>query len=181
MPPGVFFCAMLVRMWMEYAAIERFYGDGRAKRSGVRFMKHIDDGIFLLEQLRATDRAMRAFCLHPIVQADDALAAAYERLEDLTEDPKVLVLVLEYRKVANAYLSTRTVAALDEIALSPLAEVNDMLRADKLQNYFDFLTHHRATHPRADALDAYFHTWLHRLAVDDAQRANLFERLAARD
>ena len=43
-----------------------------------------------------------------------------------------------------------------------------MLRADKVQNYKDFLAHHVKSHPRRDALDRYFRNWLSRLDISDS-------------
>lgn len=162
---------------IEYRAIEAMYGADCARRSGVPFMFHIDEGLAVLRDLGATDRARRAFCLHPLVQADADLQASYPRLDQLSGDPAVLLLALEYRNVANAYLSQRIVNNVDEIALSPLPEVNDMLRADKVQNYKDFLAFHAETHPRRAELDAYFRRWLRRLDVDDAAFARWREVL----
>ncbi len=72
---------------------------------------------------------------------------------------------MEYRSVANEYLSHRTIAHVDEIRLSPLPEVNQMLIADKVQNCKDFELYHKATHPRSAELDLYFNNWLRRLGI----------------
>ena len=111
---------------------------------------------------------MRAFCLHPLVQEDAALAVAFPRLGELTPDPSILALALEYRNIANATLSTRVIAGPEDIPLSPLGDVSRMLIADKIQNRKDFLLHHRATHPRALELDRYSRIWLQRLGVSEA-------------
>lgn len=164
----------------EYDAIAKLYGERTTKRSGVPLMFHIDEGLFLLDLLGASELAKRAYCLHPLVQADADLAASFARIGELTDDPRVLVLVMEYRNIANATLSTRPIASAAEIPLSPLADVNVMLVADKVQNYKDFILYHRATHPRSDALDRYFHRWLERLGVSPTQREELFAALASR-
>lgn len=161
----------------EYRAIERHYGGGRAARSGVPFMNHIDEGLAVLRDLGASERARRAWCLHPLVQLDETLPASYADLAALSDDPAALVLAMEYRNVANAHLSRREVTSIEAIALSPLAEVNDMLRADKVQNYKDFLLHHRDTHPRAEALHRYFRQWLARLSIDDERFGGWFSAL----
>jgi len=166
-------------LWQEYRAVEARQHDRSAKRSGLPYMNHVDEGLAVLRDLGASERAQRAFCLHPLLQADEALAEAYPDLAALTADPRVLALALEYRNVANAYLSRREVASDDEVALSPLPEVNDMLRADKVQNAKDFLLHHRATHPRREALVRYFHTWHRRLGVSGGDFARWFARLQA--
>lgn len=150
----------------EYAAIAVHYGERTARRSGVRLLAHIDEGLAILRDRGASERAQRAFCLHPLVQDDASLAASYPRIAELTDDPQVIVLVLEYRNIANAALSHRTYAGASDIALSPLAEVNEMLVADKLQNYKDFRRYHAGVHPRSAALDRYFRLWLERLGIE---------------
>lgn len=65
----------------------------------------------------------------------------------------------------------------DDIPLSGMPEVDQMLVADKVQNRKDFLVHHRGCHPRSDALDRYFRLWLLRLGVTEQQFAELFEEL----
>ncbi|MCX5742316.1 MAG: hypothetical protein NT062_07455 [Proteobacteria bacterium] len=77
----------------------------------------------------------------------------------------MLALVLEYRNIANAALSTRTYASAHDIVLSPLADVTEMLVADKMQNWQDFVRYHRATHPRSAELERYFRLWHERLGI----------------
>ena len=104
------------------------------------------------------------------------MAASFPRLGELTSDPSVLALALEYRDIANATLSARAIAGAEDIPLSPLADVNLMLVADEIQNRKDFLRYHRATHRRAGELDRYFRIWLERLGVSE----ELFEHWRAR-
>lgn len=58
-------------------------------------------------------------------------------------DKRVLLLGMEYRYTANNYLSFKP--ADDPIHLSPIAEVNQMLIADKIQNRKDFEIYHKGT------------------------------------
>ena len=160
--------------WREYTAVAEFYGARKAKRSDVPLMQHIDEGLTILQALGATERAQRAYCLHPLLQADGDLAETYERgVGTLTDDAAVLVLALEYRHIANATLSPRLIASADDIPLSPLDEVNDMLRADKVQNWKDFVRHHKGTHPRSAELERYFKLWHTRLSLSQARVAAL--------
>ncbi len=161
----------------EYRVISEQYGDRRTARSGVPYMNHIDEGLAVLAMLGASERARRAFCIHPLVQDDAALARYYMHSAEMTADPQVLVLAMEYRHIAGATLSSRTIERPEDIPLGPLLEVHDMLRADKLQNYKDFVAHHRATHPRAAALDRYFLMWLARLGIDETVRARFFDAM----
>lgn len=163
----------------EYRAVAAEFDGVAARRSGVPYMHHIDEGLAVLRDLGAPEAAWRAWCLHPRVQADAALAEAYPRIAALTDDPRVLCLAMEYRNVANAYLSHRTVHDPAEVALGPLPEVHAMLTADKVQNAKDFVLHHRGTHPRSAALEAYFKTWHARLGVTREDFARWFERLQA--
>lgn len=157
----------------EYCVVAEQYGDKRAARSGVFYMNHIDEGLAVLAGLGASERARRAFCLHPLVQSDEALARYYAYADQLTADPHVLTLALEYRHIAGLAPSSRELARAADIALGPLEDVHDMLRADKLQNYKDFLAHHQR-HPRAVALDRYFRLWLERLEIDDVSCMRYF-------
>jgi hypothetical protein len=149
-----------------YQLISTYYGDQQALRSGVPLMNHILEGLSVMDGLGASIAAMHAYCLHPILQADEALAEAAQ--QDFSEiDPWVLILAMEYRKTANAYLSKRQIKSISEIELSPLKEVNDMLIADKVQNRKDFELYHKGTHPRSEELEQYFKNWLERLEVSE--------------
>lgn len=160
----------------EYLEIEREYDGRTAERSGVPLIHHIDEGLAVLDRIGAPNAAMRAFCLHPLVQEDAAYVVNRDRVAALT-DSFTSSLAIEYRRVANASLSTRSIASAADIALSPMPEVNAMLIADKVQNRKDFILHHRGRHPRSDALDRYFRLWLERLGVTEARFARLFEDL----
>lgn len=158
----------------EYKHISNYYGDARAKRSSVRYMNHIDEGLAILELINASDSAKKAYCMHPIYQSDEELknnSWVYHL------HPYVLINIIEYRSVANEYLSQRTITSLDEIRLSPLKDVNDMLIADKVQNYKDFEIYHKGKHERSDILDQYFRNWLVKLGVDGGKYAELTHKI----
>jgi hypothetical protein len=161
----------------EYRAISQFYGDRVAKRTMVPLMHHIDEGLAVLATSDAKDAAMRAFCLHPLLQEDAGLVAAFARLTELTDSVQVIALAMEYRRVANSCSHRRPVKSLDDIELSPLREVNQMLAADRIQNRKDFVLHHRGTHPRTAELDRYFQLWLQKLGITDQEFADHFSAL----
>ena len=146
-----------------YEAVRNYYGQARAARSQIPLINHIDQGITILATLRATSQAVQAYCLHPLFQSDNNLAAFRHKLAEF--DPYVIALVMEYRHIANNHLSN---SQNTDITLSPLKEVNDMLRADKVQNYKDFLLYNK-NHPNADRLDKYFKRWLKALSITDEQ------------
>lgn len=140
-------------------------------------MNHIDEGLWILEKIGASENAKRAYALHPLVQDDSALAAFYKSGDIELVDKHVLLLAMEYRWAANSYLSFHTSRPLDQIKLSPLDEVNQMLIADKVQNRKDFDTYHLGTHPHSERLQEYFAEWLDRLGVSDAQYQSLVSEI----
>lgn len=156
-----------------YETIEQHYGDRTTERSGQRLMRHIDEGLVILERIGADSGTRAAYCLHPLVQGDRDLAANWHWLTLDTKDPLVMVLAMEYRNIANAFLSPmewhRGYEDFRKIALSPLHQVNQMLVADKIQNRMDFIAYHKGTHPRSDWLDAYFEAWLKALEISGQQ------------
>ena len=147
----------------EYKLISDFYGDKKANRSSVYLMNHIDEGIKILNDIGASEWAKKAYAIHPIFQSDDALSELNLNLVNL--NPLSIINVMEYRSVANEYLSNKKISSIDEIRLSPLKDVNDMLIADKIQNYKDFELYHKQTHEKSKELDEYFNNWLKKLKI----------------
>lgn len=152
---------------VEYKLISRHYGDRVAERSQVPLINHINEGLIILDAISATEDSKRAFCLHPLFQADYDLKENWYMASFV--QPHVLLLTMEYRSIANAYLSDKMDAPYEiPIKLSPLFEVNEMLVADKVQNRKDFITYHKGTHARSGQLDLYFKQWLDALDISDA-------------
>lgn len=148
----------------EYKLISNYYGSQTTKRTGAYLMNHIDEGLAILAWIGASDTARKAYCMHPVYQSDTDLKDNHWKYK-LHE--YVMIAVMEYRSVANEYLSKRTITSLDEIRLSPLKYVNDMLIADKIQNRKDFELYHKDTHPRSKELTEYFSNWLTKLGVSE--------------
>lgn len=172
----------------EYRSISKFYGDKTAKRSGVPLMNHINEGLDILEAIYASQDAMRAFCIHPLIQEDKELANLVETESLLAFSPKVILLSMEYRARANDWLSdkVRKECSTDyngEFAFdgSPnkgvLKEVHQMLIADKVQNYKDFEKYHLGRHHRSDELKVYFEQWLIELGVGRSYYKSLIDKL----
>lgn len=151
----------------EYRLISEFYGKKITKRSKIPLMNHINEGMVLIYTAGGSVDMMKAFCLHPMTQDDKDLGFEYEQLLYLAQTGQIsinaLALSLEYRNIANAYLSDRKINSIDDIAISPLPGVMFMLFADKLQNYKDFLLYHKDTHPRSAELTQYFKNWIEKL------------------
>jgi hypothetical protein len=178
---------------IELDYITVFYGKEKAARSGVPLINHIHDGLAVMREIGASDFAQRAYCLHPLYQADESLAKGY--LQSLPGVPiQVVLLAMEYRNQANAWLSDKVkdesvysysdpkprrvvemYRTIDQPTPGPLTEVRHMLIADKVQNYKDFRTYHLGKHPRTKELEIYFETWLEVLGIDGHE----FDRLCA--
>src|ERR1700712_2908004 len=149
----------------EYQAIREHYADRVAERSGVPLMQRIEEGLIILGELGATDDALRAFCLHPLFQADDALIRhGQDYMDRVDADPFVILLVMEYRSRANAWPSDRVQRTqvglqMDSYGIAslpsagPMEAVQHMLIADKVQHRKDFIRHHRGKHARSDEMD----------------------------
>lgn len=174
-----------MEMSPAWHAISNFYGSRRAQRSGVLLLNHIYEGLVVLDAIGSTQAAKDAFCLHPLFQADDDLVANLPRAGEFS--PHVMLLVMEYRARANEALSDRVImlrgsspAWVGKPATpGPLAEVRDMLIADKVQNYKDFLHHHHGSHKRSAELDHYFKVWLKALDVDGEEFTRLRDAINA--
>jgi hypothetical protein len=159
---------------VEYRLISRHYGSRVAQRSQVPLINHIDQGLVSLDIIDASQEAKRAFCMHPLWQQDDDLGEHSYMANFI--DSYVAMLTMEYRSVANEYLSNR-VNTGHVIRLSPLVEVNHMLIADKVQNRKDFITHHRGTHPRSCELDQYFMDWMQALDISEQMYQELCQQI----
>ena len=173
---------MFSRANVHYQLIADFYHQRRAKRSGVRYMNHIDEGLELLSLLGARAVTKEAFCLHPLVQSDKALRAAcagggvFSQRSGPPLSAVAIILAMDYRATANGYLAQRRITSMDDIKLSPLLEVQQMLVADKVQNRKDFELHH-AGHPNHEGLKRYFSNWLERLGVSEQRYQELIAQL----
>jgi hypothetical protein len=163
----------LLKQSRAYIAVSEFYGGQRAKRSQVPMMNHINEGLVILYEFNASGYAMEAFCLHPLIQRDEDLKKNWP-LKDQGLD--AALLAMEYRSVANAYLSHHQMPA-EGIRLSPLSDVNDMLIADKVQNLKDFRIYHENSHPRSSRLAEYFKQWLDALGVPEVTVEYLVKRI----
>lgn len=154
------------RLTLEYDAIQRFYGADRAKRSGVLLMNHIDEGIDMLKVMGASEVAIDAYCLHPIIQPQEIFKRNWKLLiNDKAINQDALYLARRYRDAANAYLCR---PGTDHWTIEDLRfhvgflsqDLVHMLFADKIQNERDFIQYHQGKHARSNQLTRYFALWL---------------------
>lgn len=164
----------MIKNSVEYQLISQHYKDRVARRSQVPLINHIDEGLIVLSAISATETTKRAFCIHPLLQADADLQEHYY-ISSLV-DHHALLLAMEYRNVANQFLSDKMdLDPVPAIRLSPLLEVNEMLIADKVQNYKDFTKYHYGTHPRSEKLNDYFRKWLDALDINFTMYKRLYK------
>ncbi|MEJ8852624.1 hypothetical protein [Variovorax rhizosphaerae] len=158
----------------EYQAIRTHYADRVAKGSGLALLQRIAEGLIILSELDASEAAMRAFCLHPLFQADeDPIHHGQDFMNSVDADPFVILLVMEFRSRANAWSTDKVQRSHDGSRMAadgnpyagPIEAVKHMLIADKVQQRKDFIRHHRGKHPCSDALDLFFDRWLEALNV----------------
>ena len=141
----------------ELETIKQVYGEQKATRSQIPLINHIYEGLLILDVLDASDKAKRAFCIHPIVQNNQLVDVSWS---------DALELAIEYKEKANSYLCnpvTDWVKTIDDIKKCVGGMSQDcrlMLIADKYQNRKDFNIYHKATHQRSQQLSAYFDLWI---------------------
>lgn len=139
-----------------YKLIANYYGNDVAKRSGVKLMNHIDEGIEILKSIGADDETIDAYCLHPILQSDENFNKNFS-MDFSGISTAALLLAMEYRRVANSYLSKNKIG--DFVGFTN-DKIKQMLYADKVQNEKDFALYHEGTHERSKELREYFNNWL---------------------
>lgn len=159
-----------------FEAISQLYGDRKAERSNLPLMNHIVEGLAIMAAHAPGEPylfdAMQAYCLHPMLQTDEALQENHHQMR--FHAPHAVLFAMEYRWRANSWLSdkVRHHNGMNVVTGRPnpggISAVQLMLVADKVQNYKDFFTHHSETHLRAPELKIYFREWLAALGIDNA-------------
>lgn len=141
---------------IAYKLISEYYGQKTAKRSGIKLINHIDEGIEILKSINSSQDVIDAYCLHPILQSDEEFVKNLNfNFEGISA--KVLLLTMEYRRVANSYLSKDSINSFVGFTTP---EIKQMLYADKVQNEKDFALYHEGKHDRSKELREYFNNWL---------------------
>lgn len=163
---------------IHYKIIADFYRGKTAKRSSVPYINHIDEGLRILDALNADELTKAAYCVHPLFQSTEDMKNSYTNRVHKKVHPTVLMLAMEYRNTANAFLCRPETDGYGEGDLPGLAleEIRLMLIADKVQNYKDFLIHQRNTHERGNELSAYFKKWLWHLGVEETVMNNFLKK-----
>ena len=169
-----------------YRLIEQKYKGKFAQRSGVSYMNHIVEGAFILWKIYGFDEELiEAYCLHPIFQSDKLLSQLFtDGSSELTIiSPRVIVLGMEYRRVASSYTIKNKVKNPEDIEIGPLSKVHQMLVADKIQNKKDFMKYMYLKHERpgyqktSERSVQYFDSWLARLAVSQEMYEHVVEQV----
>jgi hypothetical protein len=152
----------VLRHSKAYKLIQNEYKYDVTKRSGVPLIYHIDEGGAILKKINSSDVVKNAYYLHPLLQSDEMFNKNKgNSFEGVGYEP--LILAVEYRRVANSYLSTMDIS--DFVGFS-CNEVKQMLIADKIQNYKDFMKYHYGKHRRSEELYQYFNNWFELLDIN---------------
>jgi len=162
-----------------YGLVDWFYGDKHARRSGLPLIKHIKDGVRILRAINASEDAILAFIVHPIFQRDEEFHIYLDNpsIADCCSK-KTIALAIEYRNVANRFLSNRLTSITEEeldcvkAQCEATPDIKSMLIADKIQNYSDMRSYNRGL-PNYIILEDYFLTWFELLEIDDPRREEL--------
>lgn len=156
-----------------YKIIQDEYKDSRTERSKVPMIYHIEEGGYILDKLGSSDIVKDAYYLHPILQSDDSLNSNMSRDFDGVSTES-LILAMEYRRVANSYLSTMDI---ENFIGFTNEDIKKMLIADKIQNYKDFMKYHYNKHERSEELKKYFENWFKLLNINESFVSNMIYQL----
>lgn len=157
----------------EYEVISKYYY-GKVTSENVPYINHIDEGLDILGYIDASELTQAAFCLHPIFQSNnDWSENQYNEIDLSLCNPWAIALAVEYRNVANFYLSkTGYDSKIIHLLNQARPEIKDMLIADKIQNYKDMFKYnrHRANF---NLLEDYFQKWFNILNIDENRKGEL--------
>ena len=156
----------------SYKLISDHYGDRKAKRSGFPLIKHIDDGLAIINEIMRKTSVFQhgihddkvhqlvndVWCLHPLGQEKIAIP-------DINEDQKTLLD--QYVYYANSLLRSnyKTNSWID---LPETGVLWTLLATDKIQNYIDFLeidNHNPFVYEERVEIREYFEWWLKKLHI----------------
>lgn len=151
---------MIPSYFHELMLIRQYYGTRREARSNRLLTAHIYEGVKLLIYLKAPEYVISAFCIHPLMAAEEDDQESNRLLGWVRRD--VYMLAQEFNQVAYRYrLRMPRPGSISEFKLY----VRTMLLADKTQNLKDFLKYHSGRdglprHPKYEELLDYFADWL---------------------
>lgn len=174
----------------EYQAIYGYYKGKFARKSGLPYIRHIDQGISIMEMADEylpeykncqLWTASAAFCIHPLMQEDPDLLNILQGSNINHFDAKAVAFAIEYRAIANHYLPKYMNNGRTPY-LSVIPEVNLMLIADKIQNRYDYDFYSRKIilqeNPQlAENLDVYFLNWITLLGITPSIYNSIINRL----
>lgn len=150
----------------EYKLIETTYNDIINPNNNTFYMNHIDEGLYILYKLDASLEAKLGYILYPLFQTDNKIKLMYNHTDLNNLSNQAIINAIEYRSVANEYLSHKIITDIDDIRLSPLKDVNMMLIADKIQGRKD-IEKYQKTDLKYKQLLTYFKNWLNILNITE--------------
>ena len=140
-----------------YSEIEKYYGDKLAKRSGIPYINHIDEGLGILYLLGASRETKEIFTLHPIYQ--DGFKST--NVNNTLMYHFVYYSWLFSRK--NYKLESQTYEYFEK-ELDANMDLRNIFIADKIQNYKDFMLN-KKKYDDFKSIEQYFLWWFDTLEV----------------
>lgn len=141
--------------------IQAHYGKGRADRSQVLLMNHIEEGLAILEYLEVPERVKAAWCIHPLVQNDVSFKCSVN-LRNYALDIAKMYTIYANAGLCDERWDKWDFTVYDQLRHLPHMpkEIARMLLADKVQNKKDFIRYHKDKHERSEQLTRYFDSWI---------------------
>lgn len=161
---------------VAYDLVQQYYEDKYAKRSGLHYMNHIDEGLTILSALDVHPVVKAAFCVHPIYQDNQTdLISQFEAYATWQSD--VARMARLYARAANAFLPVDVASGkyppkleTDRPTVEMADAVRHMLIADKIQNRKDFEANlGQFSREQAYPLRRYFDLWFDVLNITEQQ------------
>jgi len=149
----------------EYILAEKDLTPTISRRSQQSHFIHVRQGIEILRAMKSSYAAQRAFAIHPLLQDKEKLDFYRFRMENCSVH--AVVLAMEFCALATAGKRPHNPLGKTWMpAVSNVHEVNDMLIADKIQNWVSYKKYHNL-YPDLDKkqMIAYFNKWFDALGV----------------
>lgn len=156
---------------------------GKTDSKGTPYIVHVDMGCAWLRENYPEHPELEdmvdAFCLHPLVQDFKGLQKWIKELSRFKTLAYPLALAIEYRNQANWYGTWNYLDTLNKPNKVMLEEVRIMLKADKVQNFWNF-SNFRQDHPKYQTHCKYFADWFEALDItqqDYLDASDLFDKM----
>ena len=165
----------------EYRLIKEHYGVSKSNFD-VPLIQVVDDGLVLLAAMSAPAAVKGAWCLHPLLQSEEALEQSIRfPLRIRGASPMAILFAMDFRLRIGSYPLQNPVVYTDYRGRL-IPEVKMMLIAQKVQGRSAFLRRKDDYLPPSERgeMDLYYRNWLDYLGVSQQQYVELSTLIAGR-